>query len=66
MDLAQAYHTWISECFPKSIRIADRFHVHGYVIESVQEAWKVAIIASKPFNAAIISQGIAVAIRRVF
>ena len=40
MDLAQAYHTWISECFPKAIRIADRFHVHGYVIESVQEVRK--------------------------
>ena len=40
MDLAQAYHTWISECFPRAIRIADRFHVHGYVIESVQEVRK--------------------------
>nr|WP_312876246.1 ISL3 family transposase [Paenibacillus frigoriresistens] len=40
MDLAQAYHTWISECFPHAIRIADRFHVHGYVIESVQEVRK--------------------------
>lgn len=40
MDLAQAYHTWISECFPNAIRIADRFHVHGYVIESVQEVRK--------------------------
>lgn len=40
MDLAQAYHTWISECFPEAIRIADRFHVYGYVIESVQEVRK--------------------------
>jgi transposase len=40
MDLAQAYHTWISECFPEAIRIADRFHVHGYVIESVQAVRK--------------------------
>lgn len=40
MDLAQAFHTWISECFPNAIRIADRFHVHGYVIESVQEVRK--------------------------
>lgn len=40
MDLAQGYHTWISECFPNAIRIADRFHVHGYVIESVQEVRK--------------------------
>jgi len=40
MDLAQGYHTWISECFPKAIRIADRFHVHGYVIEALQEVRK--------------------------
>ncbi|MCP3781457.1 transposase [Paenibacillus sp. MZ03-122A] len=40
MDLAQAYHTWISECFPRAICIADRFHVHGYVINSVQEVRK--------------------------
>jgi transposase len=40
MDLAQAYHTWIRECFPQAIRIADRFHVHGYVIESVQAVRK--------------------------
>ncbi|OXM13929.1 ISL3 family transposase [Paenibacillus herberti] len=40
MDLAQAYHTWIRECFPNAIRIADRFHVHGYVIESVQAVRK--------------------------
>ena len=40
MDLAKAYHTWISECFPGAIRIADRFHVHGYVIESLQTVRK--------------------------
>lgn len=40
MDLAQAYHTRIRECFPSAIRIADRFHVHGYVIGSVQEVRK--------------------------
>lgn len=40
MDLAQAYHSWIRECFPSAIRIADRFHVHGYVIDSVQEVRK--------------------------
>lgn len=40
MDLARAYHAWISECFPAAIRIADRFHVNGYVIESVQEVRK--------------------------
>lgn len=40
MDLAPTYHIWISECFPDAIRIADRFHVHGYVIESVQVVHK--------------------------
>lgn len=40
MDLAKAYHTWISECFPSAIRIADRFHVHGNVIESVHKIRK--------------------------
>lgn len=40
MDLAQAYHTWIGECFPNAIRIADRFHVHRYVIECMQEVRK--------------------------
>nr|WP_234405652.1 transposase [Paenibacillus sp. IHBB 10380] len=34
MDLAKSYHTWIKECFPQAIRIADRFHVHGYIIEA--------------------------------
>jgi transposase len=36
MDLAPYYHTWIQECFPKAIRIADRFHVYRYVIEALQ------------------------------
>lgn len=40
MVLAQVYDTWISECFPHAIRIADRFYVHGYVINSVQEVRK--------------------------
>lgn len=40
MDLAKAYHTWINECFPDAIHIADRFHVHGYVIESLQTVRK--------------------------
>lgn len=48
MDLAQTYHTWISECFPKAIRIADRFHVHGYVIESVQTVRKSVQSALSP------------------
>ncbi|SFF04342.1 Transposase [Paenibacillus algorifonticola] len=40
MDLARGYHTWISECFPNAIRIADRFHIHGYIIEAIQEVCK--------------------------
>lgn len=40
MDLARAYHSWIAACFPTAIRIADHFHVHRYVIESVQEVRK--------------------------
>ncbi|RXZ82781.1 hypothetical protein EBB07_09840 [Paenibacillaceae bacterium] len=32
MDLTQAYRTWIRECFRSAIPIADRFHVHGYVM----------------------------------
>ncbi|MFK4435524.1 ISL3 family transposase [Paenibacillus sp. RC21] len=40
MDLAPYYHTWIQECFPKAIRIADRFHVHRYVIEALQAVRK--------------------------
>ncbi|MEC0188173.1 transposase [Paenibacillus larvae] len=31
MDLAPYYHTWIQECFPKVLRIADRFLVHRYI-----------------------------------
>lgn len=40
MDLVQAYHAWISKCFPHTIRVEDRFHIHGYVIESVQDVRK--------------------------
>lgn len=40
MDLAPYYHTWIQECFPEAIRIADRFHVHRYVTEAVQAVRK--------------------------
>lgn len=40
MDLARGYHTWISECFPNAIRITDRFHVQGYIIEAIQEVRK--------------------------
>ncbi|WP_223070554.1 ISL3 family transposase [Paenibacillus caui] len=40
MDLAPSYHTWIQECFPNAIRVADRFHVHRYVTEAVQDVRK--------------------------
>ncbi|SCY59106.1 Transposase [Paenibacillus polysaccharolyticus] len=40
MDLAPYYHTWVSECFPDALPVADRFHVHGYVIEAVQTVRK--------------------------
>jgi transposase len=40
MDLGLAYHIWINVCFPNAIRIADRFLVHGHLIESVQEVRK--------------------------
>ena len=40
MDLAPHYHTWMKECFPDAIRIADRFHVHRYVVEAVQAVRK--------------------------
>ena len=36
LDLAPYYHTWIQECFPKAVRIADRFHVQRYVVEALQ------------------------------
>lgn len=32
----------ICKCFPNAIRIANHFHVHGYVIEAVQEVRKAA------------------------
>lgn len=40
MDLAPYYHTWVEECFPEALRIADRFHVHRYVVEAVQTVRK--------------------------
>ncbi|WP_397376561.1 transposase [Paenibacillus sp. MER 180] len=30
----------MSECYPNAIRIADRFHVHGMLIECVWEVRK--------------------------
>lgn len=50
------YHTWISECFPDAIRIADRFHVHGYVIESVQAVRKTVQLTLSPRAKAILKR----------
>ncbi|MBO9604679.1 MAG: ISL3 family transposase [Paenibacillaceae bacterium] len=48
MDLAQVYHIWIREYFPTAIRIADRFHVHGYVVKAVQEVRKTVQLTLSP------------------
>ena len=37
MDLAKQYHTFVSNVFPNAIRIADRFHVNGYIIEALNK-----------------------------
>ena len=37
MDLAKQYHTFVSNVFPNAIRIADRFHVNGYIIKALNE-----------------------------
>ena len=36
MDLAKYYHTFAKETFPHAIRIADRFHVNRYILDSLQ------------------------------
>jgi len=35
VDLARGYHTFAAEFFPDAIRVADRFHVNGYIIEAL-------------------------------
>ncbi|OAB26466.1 hypothetical protein PMSD_25090 [Paenibacillus macquariensis subsp. defensor] len=40
MDSAKSYHTWISECFPEEIRVADRFLGQWLVIDALQEVRK--------------------------
>lgn len=37
MDLAKCYHSFVAELFPTAIRIADRFHVNGYIIEALND-----------------------------
>lgn len=36
MDLAQYYHKFVEETFPKAVRIADRFHVNRYALDALQ------------------------------
>lgn len=37
MDLAKHYHAFVAEFFSEAIRISDRFHVNGYIIEALNE-----------------------------
>ena len=37
MDLAKAYHIFSAEFFPGALRVADRFHVNGYIIEALND-----------------------------
>lgn len=37
MDLAKQYHRFVSEIFPDAIRVADRFHVNGYIIDALNK-----------------------------
>lgn len=37
MDLAQYYHKFAEETFPKAVRIADRFHVNRYALDALQD-----------------------------
>jgi transposase len=38
VDLARGYHTFAAEFFPEAIRVADRFHVNGYIIDALNES----------------------------
>ncbi len=37
MDLAKQYHIFVSEIFHNAIRVADRFHVNGYIMDALNE-----------------------------
>ena len=37
MDLARSYHTFTAKYFPNAIRVADRFHVNGYIMDALNE-----------------------------
>lgn len=37
MDLARGYHTFVATYFPEAIRVADRFHVNGYIMDALNE-----------------------------
>ena len=37
MDLAKNYHRFAAEFFPNAVRVADRFHVNGYILKALNE-----------------------------
>lgn len=37
MDLAQGYHSFAAEFYPRAIRVADRFHVNRYILDALDE-----------------------------
>jgi len=37
MDLAQGYHSFVAEFYPRAIRVADRFHVNRYILDALDE-----------------------------
>jgi transposase len=37
MDLAKGYHSFAAEFFPSAVRVADRFHVNGYIMDALNE-----------------------------
>lgn len=37
LDLARGYHSFAATFFPEAIRVADRFHVNGYIMEALNE-----------------------------
>ena len=37
MDLARGYHAFVAAYYPDAIRVADRFHVNGYIMDALNE-----------------------------
>jgi len=48
MDLAKSYHSFVAEFFPGAIRVADRFHVNGYILEALNEVRRRVSIGLPP------------------